>query len=184
MLQKPAGFTPHAAFFAVRNPDGSIVVREFNDPATVVVIVAEFEVQGDDYIAFYHEDIDQWEVNGEEYNHEQFYQLAIPGTPFYIFAEHTVDAFRDALLKGPGCGRVARKLAREMVAEIDGDIINDLRIASGSFSTPLPVVNLQTTPSVSHRIMKATWTMEAAQDLKAMNSIKYIGRSKLYSKDN
>lgn len=175
MLQKSADFTPHAAFFAALEPDGSVVVREFNDPAITIVVVAEFEVQGDDYIAIYHEDLDEWEISSEEYNDEQYYDLAGPDTPFYIFAEATIDAFRDNLLAGPGSGRIARKLAREMIAEIDRDIIKDLH---NNIDGTLPTITFSP-QQVTNRKLKETWTMEDAKDLKVMTCTKTVYKSRL-----
>lgn len=173
-----AHFKADDAYAAAILDDGRVVTCDLSDPALTPTIVAEFTLQGEGYIAFWHDDLNRWEITGPE----KFYRVADDSDPFWGFCEQTVDAFRDQLLRdNAGSNRLSRKLARDMQEEIDREIIRDLMIASGqSLPPPPPVPQLTIGRIKGSRILVPKFTMEAEQDLKKLHGMdELVGHSLL-----
>ncbi len=160
--------SPTAAYAATIEEDGRVHIRDLSDPSVRVVIVAEYDEDGKSVQAFYHEDVDRWEVCGSDY------RIVGPDDPLYRQCDWVVDQFRNELLSPPLENILTRKMAKEMRDEIDRDIINDLLMASGKTPLPPPVY---IPPPAKNYVMKATWTMDKAQDLKAQRDT--VGVSQL-----
>ncbi len=173
-----AHFKADDAYAAALLDDGSVVIIDLSDPALTPVIVAEFTAYGGDYHAFWHDDLNRWEVFGPD----EFYRVCDASDPFWGFCEQTVGAFRDRLLRdNAGNNRLSRKLARSIQEEIDAEIIRDLMIASGQYvPPPPPVPQLTIGPPKGNRILVSKWTIEPEQDLRKLHGIDdLVGRSLL-----
>ncbi len=163
--------SPTAAYAAAVAEDGSVHIRDLSDPAARVVIVAEYDEDGQSVRAYYHEYVDRWEICGPDY------QIVGPGHPLYEWCDRVVDQFRGELLNPPLENILARKMAKEIQSEIDRDIINSLLINSGVAppQAPLPPVYFPATPAPNYK-MQATWTMDEAQDLRDLHDVVGVSR--------
>lgn len=171
-------FKADDAYAAAILDDGRVVTCDLSDPALTPTIVAEFTLQGEGYLAFWHDDLNRWEISGPE----KFYRVVDASDPFWDFCEQTVDAFRDQLLRdNAGSNRLSRKLARSIQEEIDADIIRDLQIASGQYVPPQPQLQLILTPQPGvNRILIPKFTMEKEQDLRKLHAMEeLVGHSLL-----
>lgn len=171
--------SPTAAYAAAIEEDGSVHVRDLSDPSVRVVIVAEYDEDGTSVKAYYHEDVDRWEICGPDY------QIVGPDHPLYERCDWVVAQFRQELFDPPLESILTRKMAKSIRDEIDRDIINDLLIASGkpplsppAYVPPPVYMTLPTyTTSPQNRKLKATWTLDKAQDLSASRDL--VGVSQL-----
>lgn len=152
----PSTLTPFDAYAAIILPDGTVTTTgDFSDPNSKPVIVAHFELSELSYTGIYHDDLDKWEIAGEN----DFWKVVSDCDEFYGYAQKTVEHFKDKLLSGPNSDLVRRQLSKkmmqEMQAEMDKDIIKSLYLASGH------------TPPV-RRLLNARWTVEKEKELKTV----------------
>jgi hypothetical protein len=163
---------PCDAYVATIDTYGNVTQGELSDPSVVTTIVVDFEVvtmivptegdpreEGTLYRGIYHQEEDIWEIH----NSGNLARFAAQGTVEYERAERTVIAFCHKLLHGP-CPkwmeeRLCREMKKDIMYEIDREILRDLFIAIGQ----LVPKRLRDRPFVftkEVKPLKATWTVE------------------------
>jgi hypothetical protein len=97
----------------------------------------------------------------------------------YKTCESVASYFKDSLFADKFdftiSGRLTRKMVQEMRREIDHEILNDLRIASGLSSIVPPISIMTLTPpkkDPTPRKLKASWSMESTDQLRATSTLK------------
>lgn len=176
-------FRANDAYSAAILEDGQVVVSDLSDPTITPTIVAEFIVQGAEYLAFWHDDLNCWEVFGPA----KFYRVCESSDPFWGFCEQTATAFHDRLLTNSGGSRLSRRLARKIQEKIDGEIIRSLQITLGVQPTPAPSfveLNFEPSQPIPDWTLVPKFTIEPKQNLQRLRAVadSLVGRSLLKSK--
>ncbi len=159
-------YEPDDAFLAGLDACGNVTAQGLENPALKPVIVVEFYHDDDFWRGIRHDDLDLWEV----FEEEEPKGVYGPDTELYEICDKVALAYKDKLLDGPLGSNLARrlqkKMATEMLAEIDREILEDLRMNSGlpamvSPAPVLPEIQLNLTEPPPYRKLKANWTVDA-----------------------
>lgn len=110
-----SNFEPRDAYTAALLDDGLVVACDLSNPGLIPILVAEFTVDRVYYLAFYHDDLDRWEINGPK----QFHLVCDTSDPFWNFCIQTVNTFHNQLLRDNTSGYV--------LSEWTMDLRQDLR---------------------------------------------------------
>lgn len=159
-------FVPNDARVAAIDKEGFVIAGELSDPSYTPTVIVDFEYgEGESihglkpYYGIFHDETDQWEIFKDP---DQSGIIVSAGHKLYDLAEETVKKFYNTIYTGcPGnlSKRLTDAMAREMLAEIDREIIMDLNIASGKVILPPPPLPVIPIP-LADRKLKVSWTVD------------------------